>query len=113
MVKTIAIVVVLLVAAILVYAATMPDTFRVKRSISIKAPPEAIFALVNDFHLWESWSPYDKKDPAMKRTYSGAARGKGAVYVWEGNEDIGTGRMDITQAAPPSKVTIKLDFVPP
>jgi uncharacterized protein YndB with AHSA1/START domain len=113
MVKTIAIVVVLLVAAILVYAATKPDTLRVKRSITIKAPPAAIFALVNDFHLWESWSPYDKKDPAMKRTYSGAARGKGAVYGWEGNKDIGTGRMEIAEASPPSKVTIKLDFVKP
>jgi Polyketide cyclase / dehydrase and lipid transport len=82
MLKTIAIVVVVLLTAILVYAATMPDDFRVQRTTSIKAPPEKIFALINDFHRWDSWSPWEKMDPAMKRTYSGAAAGKGTVYAW-------------------------------
>jgi carbon monoxide dehydrogenase subunit G len=113
MFKIIAIVVVVLLAALLIYAATKPDTFRVQRSTSIKAPPEKIFALINDFHLWGAWSPWEKKDPAMKRTYSAAASGKGAVYAWEGNKDVGQGRMEIAESSPPSKITIKLDFVKP
>jgi hypothetical protein len=113
MLKTIAIVIVAVIAAILVYAATRPDDFRVQRSTSIKAPPEKIFALVNDLHSWGSWSPWEKMDPAMKRTYSGAPSGKGAAYAWEGNSKVGEGRMEITDTSPPSKVAIKLDFIKP
>ena len=113
MVKIVIIVIVVLVAAILVLAATKPDTFRVQRTTSIKAPPEKIFALVNDLRSWRAWSPYEKKDAAMKRTLSGATDGKGAVYEWEGNKDVGKGRMEITDASPSSKVTLKLDFVKP
>ena len=113
MFKTIGIVIVVLIAAVLIYAATKPDTFRVERAASIKAPPEKIFALINDLHSWGSWSPWEKKDPAMKRTHSGAANGKGAAYEWEGNSEVGKGRMEIAESSPPSKVTIKLDFVKP
>ncbi len=113
MVKTIAIIVVVLVATLLFYAATKPDTFRVQRSTSIKAPPEKIFAILNDFHQSESWSPYEKKDPTMKRTFSGAANGKGAVYEFDGNKEVGKGRLVITDTSPPSKVTITLDMVEP
>ena len=113
MLKIIAIVLVVLIAGVLAVAATKPDTFRVQRATSIKAPPEKIFPLINDYHNWSSWSPYEKKDPAMKRTFSGAANGKGSVYEWEGNSDVGAGRMEITDTSPPSKVTLKLDFVKP
>lgn len=113
MFKKIAIVVVVLIAAVLAFAATKPDTFRVERSTSIKAPPEKIFALINDFHNWGAWSPWEKMDPAMKRTHSGAASGKGEVYEWEGNSKVGAGRMEITESSPPSKVIIKLDFIKP
>ena len=113
MLKTIGIVVVVLIAAILVYAATMPDNFRVQRTTSIKAPPEKIFALIDDFHRWDAWSPWEKMDPAMKRTFSGPATGKGATYAWEGNSKVGEGRMEIIDAASPSTVRIKLDFVKP
>jgi uncharacterized protein YndB with AHSA1/START domain len=113
MITKIAIVVVVLIAAVLVFAATKPDTFRVERAMSIKAPPEKVFALIDDFQRWGSWSAWEKVDPAMKRTYSGAATGKGAVYAWEGDGSIGAGRMEITEASPPSKVTIQLDFLKP
>lgn len=113
MFKIMALVVVVLFVAVLVYAATKPDTFRVQRSISIKAPPEKIFAILNDFHLSESWSPYEKKDPAMKRNFSGALNGKGAVYDFHGNKEVGKGRLTITDTSPPSKVTIALDMVEP
>jgi uncharacterized protein YndB with AHSA1/START domain len=117
MLKKIAIIVVVLIAlpiaAVLAFAATRPDTFQVERATSIEAPPERVFALINDFRSWGAWSPYERKDPAMKRTFSGAEEGEGAVYEWEGNSDVGKGRMEITAASPPSKVTLDLDFVRP
>jgi len=113
MIKTIAMAVVTLLAALLIYAAIQPDTFRIQRATSIKAPQERIFAVLNDFLRWEAWSPWEKKDPAMKRTFSAVTSGKGAVYAWEGNSDVGHGRMEIAESVAPSKVAIKLDFVKP
>jgi hypothetical protein len=112
MLKKIAIVVVVLIAGVLAYAATKPDTFRVQRSTSIKAPPEKIAAVLGDFHGWEAWSPWEKMDPAMKRNYGGAAKGKGATYAWEGNSKVGQGRMEITDATA-SRVALDLDFIKP
>ena len=110
---TIAIVVVVLVAALLVFAATKSDTVDVQRVTDIKAPADSIFALINDFHRWGTWSPYEKRDPTMKKTFSGAPNGAGAVYEWEGNSKVGKGRMEITRAVAPSRVSIKLDFIKP
>lgn len=101
------------VGAVLVYAATRPDTFRVQRSVSIKAPPERIFALIMDLRGWRAWSPYEKRDPDMKRTHGGAEQGKGAVYAWDGNRNVGAGRMEIIDAVPPAKVVISLAFLRP
>ena len=112
MIKIIAIMVVVLIAAVFIYAATKPDTFRVERAASIKAPPEKIFALINDLHSMQTWSAWEKVDPGMKRTHSGAASGKGAVYEWEGNKEIGQGRMEITESSP-SRVSIRMDFIQP
>ena len=109
----IGLVVVALVGALLAYAATKPDSMHVQRAASIKASPDKIFPLISDFHSWSSWSPYEKIDHAMKREYSGAANGRGAVYEWEGNSSVGQGRMEITDTSDPSRVTIKLDFVKP
>jgi uncharacterized protein YndB with AHSA1/START domain len=105
--------VVVLVAAVLVYAATRPDTFRIERAAQIQAPPEKVFALIDDPHAWNAWSPWEKLDPAQKRTFSGAASGEGAAYAWEGNSKVGAGRMEITKSSPSSKVVIKLDFIRP
>jgi uncharacterized protein YndB with AHSA1/START domain len=109
----IAIVIVVIIAALLIYAATKPNDFRVTRSIDIKAPPETIFAIINDLNGWVAWSPYEKKDPAMKRTHSGAPSGRGAIYEWDGNNNVGKGRMEIIDSVTPSKVVIKLDFLKP
>jgi uncharacterized protein YndB with AHSA1/START domain len=113
MLKKIALVIVALVAIVLIYAATRPDSFSVQRTATIKAPPEKVFALINDFHNWSAWSPWEKLDPAMKRTHSGAKSGQGAVYAWLGNSDVGEGRMEITESVPSSKVGIQLDFITP
>jgi hypothetical protein len=113
MLKTLALIVIAVIAVALLYATTQPDTFRVERSIRITATPDKLAPLVNDFHQWEKWSPWEKIDPALTRTYSGAASGKGAVYAWAGNKDIGQGRMEVMEAASPAKVLIKLDFITP
>jgi uncharacterized protein YndB with AHSA1/START domain len=113
MLYTVLIVIGILLAAILAFAATRPGTFRVERSRSIQAPPERIFDLINDFHRWGLWSPWEKLDPMMKRTFAGAERGKGAVYAWAGNSKAGQGRMEITGSVPSSKIIIKLDFLKP
>src|SRR5882757_4280384 len=109
----IAVVLAVAIAVVLILAATKPDTLRVQRAITVKAPAEKIFALINDFHQWRAWSPYEDRDPDLQRSYSGAASGKGAVYAWEGNKNVGSGRMEILDAPPPGKVVIKLDFLKP
>src|SRR6202158_6037537 len=109
----IAVVLALAMAIVLILAATKPDTFRVQRATTVKAPPERIFSLINDFRQWGTWSPYETKDPAMKRSYSGAESGKGAVYAWDGNNNVGSGRMEILDTSTPTKIVIKLDFFKP
>jgi hypothetical protein len=105
--------VVVLIAAVLIFAARKPDTFRVQRVTSIGAAADKIFPLINDFRNWGSWSPYEKKDPAMKRTFSAQTSGKGAVYEWDGNSQVGKGRIEIIDTSAPSRVTIKLDMIKP
>lgn len=104
---------VIIIAALLLFATTKPDTFRVERTMSIKASPEKIYALINDFHEWKLWSPFEKLDPAMNKTFTGSQNGKGAVYEWSGNSNAGSGRMEITDTVQYSKITIKLDFIKP
>jgi uncharacterized protein YndB with AHSA1/START domain len=113
MLKKIGLTLLVLLVALFAYAATRPDSFTIQRSTSIKAPPEKIYPLISDFHRWSAWSPYEKMDTTMKKTYSGASSGAGAVYEWEGNSNVGKGRMEIADATPPSKVGIKLDFLEP
>jgi hypothetical protein len=110
---TVAVILVVGIAGVLIFAATKPDVFRVARSTSIKATPDKIFPLINEFRNWASWSPYEHRDPAMKRTYSGAESGKGAIYEWDGNSNVGAGRIEITDTTPPSKVMINLDMLKP
>jgi len=113
MFKFIALAVVVIVAGILIAAATRPDSFRVERSIRVSAPAEKIFHYVNDFHQWGVWSPWEKLDPGMKRTFTGPESGNGAVYQWQGNGKVGEGRMEITDATAPGRIRIKLDFLKP
>lgn len=113
MFKAIAITTVVLIVALILLALAQPDTFRVQRSVSIKAPPEKVFALINDFKQWPAWSPWEKMDPAMKKMHNGAATGTGAIYEWEGNNKVGKGRMEITESTPHSRIVIQLDFLSP
>jgi hypothetical protein len=112
MFKKIAIGLAVLIAAILAFAATKPDSFHFERATTIAAPPEKVELLIADFRKWPQWSPWEKLDPNMKRTYSGTASGPGAIYEWSGNSDVGSGRMEIVSATP-TDVSIKLDFIEP
>lgn len=113
MIRKIALALVVLIAALLLYATTRPGDTYVERSITIQAPPEKIYPHINDFHRWSAWSPYEHIDPAMRRTHSGSPSGKGAVYAWEGNSEVGTGRMEIVDTTDPTMVQIRLDFTAP
>jgi len=98
--------------ALLAYAATRPNTFTVKRSLRIAAPPKVIASHIDDFREWAAWSPYEKLDPAMQRTFSGPTKGVGSVYEWSGNNKAGAGRMEIVEDTP-ERVAFKLDFTRP
>ena len=113
MFKIIAVILIVLIGALLIYAATKPDMFRVQRSASINASADKLFPLINDFHNWAPWSPYEKKDLAMKKSHSGAANGVGAVYAWEGNKEVGRGNVAITESLPPFKVAMDLNMIEP
>lgn len=106
-------IVVVAVAGLLAFATTKPDEIRVQRQAHIKAPADRIFALINDFQRWRDWSPYEAKDPNMTRDLSGPTAGKGAVYAWNGNKEVGQGRMEILDSTAPGKVTIQLTFLKP
>lgn len=100
--------------AVVAYAAaTQPDDFRIERSIVINAPADKIYPLIADFKAWGAWSPWEKKDPAMKRTFSEPASGQGAHYAWEGNGEVGSGEMVMAEAASPSKVKLDMHFKAP
>jgi hypothetical protein len=101
------------VAGVLAYAATKPDVFRLQRSTTINASPQTVFALINDYRNWTAWSPWEKKDPNLKRTYSEPSSGKGATYAWEGDKNVGKGSMTMTEATPASRVALNLDFEKP
>src|SRR3954470_3894082 len=112
MLLTISTIIVALISILLIEAAFRPDSFRVERSTTINASPEKIAPLIADFHQWLEWSPWEKIDSALQRTYSGAAEGKGARYGWAGNNKIGVGSMEITDASP-SLIKIDLAFLKP
>jgi uncharacterized protein YndB with AHSA1/START domain len=99
---------------VVLYAlATQPNTFRVERAMTINAPAEKIFAIVTDLRRGAEWSPYEKKDLAMKKTFSGPATGPGSQLAWDGNSDVGAGTLTIADAKAPSRVVLKLDMTRP
>lgn len=101
------------VAGLLAYASTKPDVSRIARSARIEALADRVFPLINELPTWQAWSPYEKKDPDMQRSFTGPAAGVGAQYAWAGDRNIGEGRMEIVESAAPSKVAIRLEFLKP
>ena len=112
MLKSTLLVIATALAVLLVYAATKPDTFRVERSVRIQASPEKLHAMINDLRSFNTWNPYERKDPALKGSYGPTTVGTGARYGWESRE-VGTGSLAILETVPASKVTMALDFVKP
>lgn len=113
MIQTILIIIAAIIAAILIYVARKPNDFQIQRSTAVKAPPGKIFPLINDLHLMQTWSAWEKVDPQMKRSYSGEASDIGAKYAWEGNREIGQGTMEIVESAANSKVGLNMHFIKP
>jgi hypothetical protein len=113
MLKKILIGLIVVVALVLIIASRQPDTYSISRSVVVEAPQAKVFAQVNDFHNWQSWSPWAAMDPSMKTTFEGPSKGVGAVYGWSGNSKVGEGKMAITESKPNSLVGIKLDFLKP
>lgn len=112
-IKKLLLVFAVILIALIVIVMLQPDEFRVERSAVMNAPPSAPFAQVNDFHNWEKWSPWEKLDPAMKRSFEGPAAGTGAIYAWVGNDEVGEGRMTILESKPNELIRIKLEFIKP
>jgi Polyketide cyclase / dehydrase and lipid transport len=111
--KKIIAVLLLAIVGLVGFAATKPDNFQIVRSIEIKAPPEKIFARINDLGQWDTWSPWAKIDPAMTKSVSAQSAGKGATYEWSGNKEVGKGKMLVIESQPSSLVQIQLDFIEP
>lgn len=97
----------------LVVVALQPSEYQVSRSATMAAPPAAVFAQVNDFHNWDAWSPWAKIDPGSKVTFEGPTAGKGAIFRWAGNDEIGKGSMTIVESQPNDQIRIKIDFLEP
>ena len=113
MLKIIVILVLVIVVGLIIYASTKPNRFSIVRKLKINAAPEKVYAEVNDFNRWKLWSPWEKKDPVMQRTFSGAPMGVGTIYDWNGDKNVGQGRMEITESVPSEKILIQLDFFKP
>ncbi|MGI8602058.1 MAG: SRPBCC family protein [Verrucomicrobiales bacterium] len=113
MLKKILITVAVIVVLFVIIVVLQPSEFRVTRSITVSAPPPVVFAQVNDLHKWQAWSPWEKLDPALKRNYEGPSTGTGTTYSWAGNNQVGEGRMTITESRPHDLIRIKLDFIKP
>jgi len=107
------VVLVLLLGGAAAYVATRPDAYHVERSTTVDAPPATVFAQIDDLSVWKEWSPWEKKDPTMKRTLSATTSGVGASYSWQGNKEVGKGKMTITDSKPGEKVVEKLEFIEP
>ena len=110
--KILSLLVVALVGAVLVMAALKPDTFRISRSTTVNAPAAKIHPLVDDFKRWTLWSPWEHKDPAMRRSFGERTAGQGATYAWEGNDEVGAGRMTIVESTP-ARIGVALEFLEP
>jgi hypothetical protein len=107
------VIVLIVIAALLIFVATRPAEFRIHRSADVSASPDFVFSIINDLTQWGRWSPYEKRDPNMKKTFEGPSSGPGAVYMWNGNNDVGEGRLSIVESKRGELVRMKLEFTRP
>ncbi len=86
--------------------------YEVVRSTTVAAPRERVHGLIHEFRAWREWSPWEDVDPNLKRDYSGAESGAGAMYAWEGNRKAGKGNMEIVSSTP-ERIEVRLQFEQP
>jgi len=113
MILQISIGVLVVITVLLVVINMRPAAFRIERSAQISAPAHVVFGLLNDFRQWVKWSPWEKLDPSMQKTFSGPETGVGASYAWVGNSKAGEGSMVVVDSQPDERLTIKLRFIKP
>ena len=106
-------IIVLLIAAVLIYGAMQPSSFSIFREANLKASPAEVFKQLNDFHHWAAWSPWEKMDPNLQRSFTGPTAGVGAKYAWVGNKKVGEGNMEITESEPSRRMQLDLHFLKP
>lgn len=112
MLKKILLGLVAVLVILVIVIAMQPATFHVERSVVISTSPDVVIAQIDDFHSWRAWSPWEKLDPGMTRSFGGAPAGVGAKYAWVGNKEVGEGRMTIERSEP-ELIQIKLEFLKP
>src|SRR4029077_15621087 len=113
MIKNALLVILVVLAGCCIFIATRPSSFHIERSTVVQAPATAIYPQVADFHRWADWSPWEKLDPGMTKSFDGPDAGPGAIYQWAGNSTVGEGRMTITNVQANEWVAIKLEFLKP
>ncbi|UUO08880.1 SRPBCC family protein [Blastopirellula sp. J2-11] len=104
---------VILVVIVVIAAMMQPNEFTVQRSLPISAPPEIVFSHINDLKKWEAWSPWEKLDPDMRKTYTDNVVGEGASYSWDGDSNIGEGSLTIVKSTPDQQIDMDLKFIRP
>ena len=113
MLKTVGIILLVLLGALLLMASRQPDAFSIERSVVVSAPAEVIYPRIVDLHQWSTWSPYEKLDPHMKKVFNGTPGAAGASYYWSGNAKAGEGTITVRELMPPSKITLQFDMLKP
>ncbi len=111
--KKVFIVIAILLVALAGFIALQPSDFCIARTTTFSAPAEAVFAQINDFHQWETWSPWAKLDPNAKNSFEGPISGEGSSFRWAGNKEVGEGSMTILESRSPTFIKIKLEFLKP
>jgi len=109
----VAVIGVLAIIGVLIYAATLPNSRQVQRTLRINASADKIFPFINNIHSMNTWNPFSEADPNIKIAYTGPDSGKGARYEWTGNSKVGQSSIEITDLAAPSRVTLRLDMLKP
>jgi hypothetical protein len=101
-----------IVLVILILAATKPDTVHVERSLVMRGTPAQVFPYASDYRKYTTWIPWTELDPEQTMEFSEPTAGVGAWYTWAGNDEVGTGRMELLSAEP-NEVVHKLEFIEP
>ncbi len=106
-------IIIAVITAFLIYGALQSADFSVSREANFNALPAKVFENINDFHKWSAWSPWEKMDPHLKRSFSGELSGIGSKYAWVGNKKVGEGNMEITHSEASKRMQLDLHFLKP